>query len=319
MVLRAENNPFPSVLLEEVASDGSDTDTPAADFRRVFLGEDGALHLKDSAAAVTDIVGASAHIADTSDAHDASAISFSSSGSIAATDVQAAIEEVASEAAGGGTASSCRAINNGTQNVASGTAFVEVGFDTDIHDDADYHCTSSANLTGTVAKTNGSATLTGTGTNFTGELVVGQVIDVPGTATERRVVIAIASATSLTVNSNFANTASGQTATRVNSQFVAVTAGTYLFGGFVKHEANASGTQRVNTLLLNGSEISGTESTAAPSAGHDVAFATQRCVRKLSQWDRVSLGVYQDSGGTRTIGAATGGKSCSFDFVRLGN
>jgi hypothetical protein len=40
-----------------------------------------------------------AHIADTSDAHDASAISFSPVGTIAATDVQAAVAEVASEAA----------------------------------------------------------------------------------------------------------------------------------------------------------------------------------------------------------------------------
>lgn len=38
------------------------------------------------------------HIADASDAHDASAISFSPAGTIVATDVQAAIAEVASEA-----------------------------------------------------------------------------------------------------------------------------------------------------------------------------------------------------------------------------
>jgi len=42
------------------------------------------------------------HLADTSDAHDASAISFSPVGTVAATDVQAAIAEVASEAGGGG-------------------------------------------------------------------------------------------------------------------------------------------------------------------------------------------------------------------------
>lgn len=41
------------------------------------------------------------HVNDTSDAHDASAISFSPTGTIAATDVQAAIAEVASEASGG--------------------------------------------------------------------------------------------------------------------------------------------------------------------------------------------------------------------------
>ena len=44
------------------------------------------------------------HIADAADAHDASAISFTPAGTIAATDVQAAIEEVASEAGGGSSA-----------------------------------------------------------------------------------------------------------------------------------------------------------------------------------------------------------------------
>ena len=46
-----------------------------------------------------------AHLNDTTDAHDASAVSFSPTGTIAATDVQAAIAEVASEATGGGSAS----------------------------------------------------------------------------------------------------------------------------------------------------------------------------------------------------------------------
>jgi hypothetical protein len=45
---------------------------------------------------------ADAHIADATDAHDASAISFTPNGSIAATDVQTAIQEVRDEAGGGG-------------------------------------------------------------------------------------------------------------------------------------------------------------------------------------------------------------------------
>lgn len=55
------------------------------------------------ATADTAASGLAAHIGDTSDAHDASAISFTPAGTIAATDVQAAIEEVAAEAGGGGT------------------------------------------------------------------------------------------------------------------------------------------------------------------------------------------------------------------------
>lgn len=46
---------IPSLRLEEILSDGSTLSNPAADSRRLFLGEDGLLHLKDSAGAVTDI------------------------------------------------------------------------------------------------------------------------------------------------------------------------------------------------------------------------------------------------------------------------
>lgn len=54
------------------------------------------------AAIVEDAGDLADHLADTADAHDASAISFSPVGTIAATDVQAAIAEVASEASGSG-------------------------------------------------------------------------------------------------------------------------------------------------------------------------------------------------------------------------
>lgn len=63
MTTKGSNNPFPSILLQEVATDGSDTPTPAADYRRVFLGEDGELHLIDSADVVTDVSGAAGSVA----------------------------------------------------------------------------------------------------------------------------------------------------------------------------------------------------------------------------------------------------------------
>jgi hypothetical protein len=50
-------------------------------------------------ARLSDVTDATNHLTDPTDAHDASAISFSPAGSIAATNVQAAIEEVATEAA----------------------------------------------------------------------------------------------------------------------------------------------------------------------------------------------------------------------------
>lgn len=46
---------IPSLTLEEIASDGSTLTNPAADHRRLFLGEDASLHLIDSAGTVTDI------------------------------------------------------------------------------------------------------------------------------------------------------------------------------------------------------------------------------------------------------------------------
>jgi hypothetical protein len=42
------------MTIRESATDGSDFTNPAADYRRLFLGEDGQLHLKDSAGAVTN-------------------------------------------------------------------------------------------------------------------------------------------------------------------------------------------------------------------------------------------------------------------------
>lgn len=64
--------------------------------------KDGGITAAKVAADVATQAELDAHVNDTTDAHDASAISFSPTGSIAATDVQAAIAEVASEAGGGG-------------------------------------------------------------------------------------------------------------------------------------------------------------------------------------------------------------------------
>jgi hypothetical protein len=52
------------MTIRESANDGSDFTNPAADYRRLFLGEDAQLHVKDSAGAVTDIGGNVADILD---------------------------------------------------------------------------------------------------------------------------------------------------------------------------------------------------------------------------------------------------------------
>jgi hypothetical protein len=51
------------MTIRESATDGSDFTNPDADYRRLFLGEDGQLHVKDSAGAVTDIGIAGATVA----------------------------------------------------------------------------------------------------------------------------------------------------------------------------------------------------------------------------------------------------------------
>lgn len=52
------------ITIRESATDGSDFTNPDSDYRRLFLGEDGQLHVKDSAGAVTDIGGAVSEITD---------------------------------------------------------------------------------------------------------------------------------------------------------------------------------------------------------------------------------------------------------------
>jgi hypothetical protein len=85
------------------------------------------------------------------------------------------------------------------------TAGSGVGVDTD---------EVTLNLTGTVAKA-GTTALTGTGSAFLTQLVPGDVVRVPGTTTEERIIATVTSDTAATVTVAFANTASGQTAVRV--------------------------------------------------------------------------------------------------------
>jgi len=65
----------------------------------------------------------------------------------------------------------------------------------------------SSNATGTVSVTNGSNTVTGTGTSFTTDFVVGDYIQVNNSAAKQiREVTSVTNSTSLTVATNFSNT-----------------------------------------------------------------------------------------------------------------
>lgn len=77
-------------------------------------------------------------------------------------------------------------------------------------------------LAGTGATTAGSATLTGTTTAFDVDLRVGDVINING---EQRKVTAIASATSLTVDSAFVNTCTAKNAYRQTGREAGFTLG----------------------------------------------------------------------------------------------
>lgn len=196
-------------------------------------------------------------------------------------------------------------LSGATQSLTSATVTV-INLDGETFDDSTSHFTSAANLTGTVAKTAASATLTGTGTAFTTELSVGQVISVPGTAAEWRVVTAIASNTSLTVNSSFANSASGQTATRINGAITAMVAGRYRSVGQVEFTTNATSVRLARIMKNAGAATAptgtliGTQTARANGSVNDRVQVMTGTIA-LAQWDYVSLLGFQDSGGALNV------------------
>jgi hypothetical protein len=184
------------------------------------------------------------------------------------------------------------------QSITTATA-TAVLWDTEDADADNQHYTSAANLTGTVSKTAASATLTGSGTAFLTELSVGQVIAVPGTATEQAVVIAIASNTSLTVAAAFANSASGQTAARLNSPVVFRQPGMWSIEVGAYFAAISSGTVTVQVRLNGTTMIGQTDKTGInASAGYDLVVQ-----RQFQQWDYIEVIVTQASGGSVNLTA----------------
>ena len=141
----------------------------------------------------------------------------------------------------------CHAYHNTTEAVNNAVP----SLNSEAYDTDNYHFTSSSALTGTVSKTSGSAAIVGSGTSFTTELSVNQVITIPGTATEVGVVKTITDNTNLTLWQTMANTASGQTATRYNKA-VAIPAG---LGGYYAITAfmyDGSGSDRFGNIMVNG-------------------------------------------------------------------
>lgn len=99
----ASENEFPQILMAEVAAPS----TPASGLVVCYVKSDGLLYCKDDAGTETaygaSVAGLAAHLADTSDAHDASAISVLDSGAhFTATDVEAALAELFTAISGSG-------------------------------------------------------------------------------------------------------------------------------------------------------------------------------------------------------------------------
>jgi hypothetical protein len=210
--------------------------------------------------------------------------------------------------AGAVSAGTGTALNIGANQSIPDNTITTVAWDQELADADSQHYTQNAALTGTVAKGAGNATLTGTSTAFTTELSVGQVITVPGTAVEKRVVTGIASNTSLTVNRPFLNAASGQTATRVNSAIVFRQPGFYEVVAELNWQSNATGI-RSALIVLNDTEpglgdIIAEEITPGSTTG--VAATTPQTVQRsypFQMWDFVEIRALQNSGGALNIQA----------------
>lgn len=194
----------------------------------------------------------------------------------------------------------CHIYHSADQTMTSGS-FLRSQFDSERYDTDNMHYTSAANLTGTVSKTASSTTVTGSSTLFTSELSVGQMISVPGTAAEPRVVTAIASDTSLTVQTAFANSASGQTAARLNNGIVFRTPGVYAICANASLTANATN-ERLLRVTANDATTaaSGTiivnDFQMGPAGAYDNTVLKALVFYKFAQWDWICANFFNDSG-----------------------
>lgn len=244
----------------DMTDQGSDPSSPSAGRHR-FYAKAGGLYVKDSSATV---VGA-----------------------------------LAAGGGGGSLSAICALSHSSNQSITSGGTFFPVSFNTEVKDTDTQHFTSSAALTGTVTKASGLSTLAGSGTSFTSELTVGQVIEVPGTLTEIAVITVITSNVAATINGTWTASASGQTATRRNSGIVARTAGFYQIQYRIEFAANATGIREADLIFRSGgSNDSGYCIDTRPDP--DVTQTTKlqgSHMHQMAQWDIVEVRVAQTSGG----------------------
>lgn len=206
----------------------------------------------------------------------------------------------------------CKVYHSTTQAFTAGLD-THMLFDTEECDTNTFHFTSAANLTGTVAKTASSAAIVGTGTSFTTELTVNQVISIPGTAAEIGVVKLITDNTHLTLWQTMANTASGQTATRKN-EYVAIPAG---YGGYYRVTGKVNSPYDATTnpqvaarITKNGSIITGSGGGSYVTGTQDLSGTDNKPDSgpvSLAAGDYIGLKTY--TANALTMGSASANES----------
>ena len=195
----------------------------------------------------------------------------------------------------------------------SGTHYAML-MDTEQYDTDGFHFTSNANLTGTVAKTSGNVTIVGTGSSFTTELSVNQVVEIPGGTTEIFVVKTITDNTHIDVWVAPTQTSSGQTAVRRN-RYIGIPSGLggyYFLAASTQWAANATGSRTVafgkNQIESAGNfNMLGAQRLMAANNSSTVIVGAWSPPTSLNAGDFVYAGARQDSGGALNFGDAGGG------------
>lgn len=189
---------------------------------------------------------------------------------------------------------SAAATHSGTQVIPDSVPAL-VTLDTTKDDSGALHpTTSDTALTGTIAVTNGSTTFTGTGTLFTTELVVGDVIQLTGDYVAF-VVTAIASDTSLTVAAAPGFTGSGKSAATFSGALVAPSAGTYL----ITAALYGDGTDWEFAVKRGRGDVYLIDEYRAAASGITSVAASTRAV--LQQHDLIYMQASQSSGGNKNL------------------
>jgi len=205
---------------------------------------------------------------------------------------------IADVAAAGGIL--CVITHNANQTIATSSS-TKLLWNTDTEDANALHFTSAANLTGTVAKTATSANIVGTGTAFTTELAVNQVISIPGTATEIGVVKAITDDTHLELWQTMANNATGQTATRRN-EYIGIPAGRSwgeLVAG-IEIGFHATG-YRGLVVLRNGAAFRLVKVMAVTTTSQETRMQISTGKFKFAPGDYLAVEITQTSGGNLDV------------------